>query len=160
MSHASAEQPGGQHPDAATLRIPNERARINDAELALMTAIDRHEFTKEARFAMRVAFEEAVSNAFRHGHRNLPPETTVLVEYRVTPDEVYIAVEDQGPGFNPQSVPDPTLDENLDAPSGRGLLLMRSFMSNISYNDRGNRVEMRFRRRGDDEATDGASPAS
>jgi serine/threonine-protein kinase RsbW len=57
-----------------------------------------------------------------------------------------MAVEDQGPGFNPDAVPDPTLEENLERGSGRGLLLIKAYMASASYNAKGNRLEMVYRR--------------
>ena len=54
--------------------------------------------------------------------------------------------EDKGPGFKPEAVPDPTLDENLTIPTGRGLLLMRAYMAKVEYVGRGNRVEMVYQR--------------
>ncbi|MCL4211472.1 MAG: ATP-binding protein [Phycisphaerales bacterium] len=55
---------------------------------------------------------------------------------------------DEGSGFVPDAVPDPTLDENIVIPSGRGLMLMRAYMSEVCYNDRGNRVYLRYNRSG------------
>ncbi|MEL7474517.1 MAG: ATP-binding protein, partial [Planctomycetota bacterium] len=78
----------------------------------------------------------------KHGHKDLPDSATVGVEYRVTSDRVVLAVQDRGPGFTPGEVPDPTLDENLELPSGRGLMLMRAYMSDVRHNEAGNRVEM------------------
>jgi len=57
-----------------------------------------------------------------------------------------IDVEDVGEGFDPDSVPDPTEQENLEIPSGRGIVLMKSFMSHIEYEPPGNRVRMTFKR--------------
>jgi len=51
-------------------------------------------------------------------------------------------VRDEGPGFDPASLPDPTDPANLDRPCGRGMLLMRTFMDNVIYNDRGNEVTL------------------
>ncbi len=51
-----------------------------------------------------------------------------------------IEIEDEGTGFTPEEVPDPTSIENLEKPCGRGIMLMRAFMSRIEYNDQGNRV--------------------
>jgi serine/threonine-protein kinase RsbW len=59
---------------------------------------------------------------------------------------VFVAVEDEGEGFDPGSVPDPTDDANIEIPSGRGLMLMGAYMSEIRYVPPGNRVEMIYRR--------------
>ncbi len=122
------------------LELPNDRSQIEAARDLIIDAITAAGYPEAAGFAIRLAFEEAVSNAFRHGHRDL--DAPVMVEFSVTPQETHIAVEDQGPGFNPEAVPDPTLDENLEQPGGRGLLLMRAYMSEVEYNARGNRVRM------------------
>jgi serine/threonine-protein kinase RsbW len=57
-----------------------------------------------------------------------------------------IDVEDEGEGFDPTAVPDPTASENLDIPSGRGLMLIRSFMADVTVHPPGNRITMRYRR--------------
>ena len=58
-------------------------------------------------------------------------------------DQCVVAVEDEGQGFDPSAVPDPTADENLELPHGRGLVLMRAYMDEVSFNAKGNRVTMR-----------------
>ena len=62
--------------------------------------------------------------------------------YHVTPERFEIRITDEGPGFNPEDVPDPTAIENLERPCGRGLLLMRGFMTEVEYQGRGNVVSM------------------
>jgi serine/threonine-protein kinase RsbW len=57
-----------------------------------------------------------------------------------------ISVEDQGEGFDPENLPDPTDEDRLELPSGRGVLLIRAYMSEVEYNDRGNRLTMTYRR--------------
>ncbi len=121
------------------------RADIERVEEGLLGAMQRHAFPEASRFAMRLALEEALVNAFRHGHKGMP-NTPVLVEYDVSSTRVMLAIEDQGPGFTPEAVPDPTLDENLEVPTGRGLLLMRAYMTSVEYVGRGNRVEMVYDR--------------
>ena len=106
----------------------------------------RHGYGDAARFAVRLAFEEAVVNAFRHGHKGLPPETPADVSFRIDADQAVIAVTDQGPGFNPGAVPDCTLDENLEKVSGRGLMLIRSFMTGVHHEMGGRRLVMTYRR--------------
>jgi serine/threonine-protein kinase RsbW len=134
-----------QPASSATLLIPNRRDEIDRAEVTILTALEDQGYTESSRFAVRLALEEALSNAFHHGHRHLPESTPVRLEYSIDPTEVRIAIEDQGPGFKPDAVPDPTLDENLELPSGRGLLLIRAYMASVEYSPRGNRVSMVFR---------------
>ena len=133
-------------PDQATIKVMNEPESIRTAEAQVVEAIERHHYPKASLFAIRLSLHEAMSNAFRHGHSKLPPQTPVHLFYHVLDDRVVLAVEDQGPGFNPQSVPDPTLEENLERGSGRGLLLIRSYMASANYNPKGNRLEMVYTR--------------
>jgi len=140
--HDRAAEP----PDAGRLDVRNERGEIDAVARAVLTAIERHAYPKASVFAVRLAIEEAVSNAFRHGHRGLDDGLTVHVEYDVSPSSVRIEVEDQGPGYDPEAVPDPTLEENIERPSGRGLMLIRAYMSEVRHNQAGNRLIMRYDR--------------
>jgi serine/threonine-protein kinase RsbW len=131
-------------PETAVLSLVNTREDIERAENALMAALTRLAYPEAARFAVRLALEEALVNAFRHGHKDLPVETPVRFEYAVAADSLTLDIEDQGPGFDPSKVKDPTLEENLEIPTGRGLLLMRAYMASVEYFGRGNRVRMVF----------------
>ena len=70
----------------------------------------------------------------------MDPDKRVLVSYTVTPERFDIRITDEGPGFNPEDVPDPTALENLERPCGRGLLLIRGFMTDVEYHGNGNVV--------------------
>ncbi|MES1260202.1 MAG: ATP-binding protein, partial [Acidobacteriota bacterium] len=72
----------------------------------------------------------------------------IFVSVKVTNTQAIYVVRDEGPGFDPTTLPDPTDPTNLDSPCGRGLLLMRTFMDNVIYNDKGNEVTL-FKERGD-----------
>jgi serine/threonine-protein kinase RsbW len=78
-----------------------------------------------------VALREAVVNAFRHGrsHDNAPTR----IGLHLTPDSLVITVRDRGPGFDPDSVPDPTARENLERGCGRGIFYMRCFTDRVSF---------------------------
>jgi serine/threonine-protein kinase RsbW len=132
------------HPEKAVLHLVNTRADIERAENALLAALEQFKYPDAARFAVRLALEEALVNAFRHGHKNLPPDATVRFEFVASPSSLEMEIEDQGPGFDPAKVKDPTLDENLETPTGRGLLLMRAYMASVEYLGRGNHVRMVF----------------
>lgn len=105
-------------------------------------------YTDTACFAIRLALDEALANAIRHGNGG-DPTKSVAVEYTIDNDAFTITICDQGPGFHPDDVPDPTLDENLERPCGRGVMLMRAYMSDISYNASGNCVTMIKRKEAD-----------
>ena len=68
-------------------------------------------------------------------------------------DRATIQITDQGEGFDPSAVPDPRQDELLDAPGGRGMLLISEIMTEVSYNDLGNQITM-IKIKGDDPPTD------
>lgn len=131
-------------PDTVSFRLLNRRDEIDRAEESLLAALVRHGYGETSKFAVRLAVEEALSNAFHHGHKGLPTTTPVQFEYSVGPAEVHLSVQDQGPGFKPTDVPDPTADENLELPSGRGLLLMRAYMTSVEFAGRGNVLQMRY----------------
>jgi serine/threonine-protein kinase RsbW len=135
---------------AGALRLHNRREDVEHAASTILAEAERAHYPPAACFALRLAVEEALSNAFRHGHARLPSEAEVLFSWRVGADTIAVTVEDQGPGFDHASVPDPTTEENLEKISGRGIHLMRSFMTSVEYNSAGNRVTMTFTRPADD----------
>ena len=118
-----------------------------------------------------VAIHEAVNNAAEHGNletaselretdlsgyfaqleerRRTPPycDRRVHVEATLDREEGRIVVRDEGPGFDPSTLPDPREPKNLEKLSGRGVLLMRTFMDEVTYNEKGNEVTMVLRRR-------------
>ena len=126
--------------------VRHERSQVEAIQNAIDAAMASAGYSKASLFAVRLAFQEAIANAFNHGHRNLPPDTPARVEYRVSPAEVVIVIEDQGPGFQTDAVADCTLDENLEVPRGRGVMLIRNYMTEVRYNEKGNRIEMVYRR--------------
>jgi serine/threonine-protein kinase RsbW len=133
-------------PDQATLSVVNDAAAIEAAQARIVSVVERHHYPKASIFAIKLSLHEAISNAFRHGHATLAADVPVRVSYAVTNGKIMLAVEDQGPGFDPGSVPDPTLEENLERGSGRGLLLIRAYMASVRYNASGNRLEMIYER--------------
>jgi len=142
---APPDSPNGASPSQERRLIKHERSQIEAAEKALVDHVERHGYPKAAVFAVRLAFEEAVVNALRHGHQDLPDEP-VEVSWRVDPQRVEMSVRDKGPGFAPDAVPDPTAVENLEAPSGRGIMLMRHYMTRVEYAERGNLVRLTYER--------------
>jgi serine/threonine-protein kinase RsbW len=115
------------------------------AQDAVASALERLGYDESARFAVRLALEEALTNAVRHGSGNQPDKRIEFI-YRVDDSTVRIDIIDEGPGFDPDSVPDPTAEENLEIPAGRGLVLMRAFMTDVEFPPPGNRVTMTYRR--------------
>jgi serine/threonine-protein kinase RsbW len=89
----------------------------------------------------RVGVTEALSNAVLYGNGS-DPDKTVRVEVELHPRKVEVRVIDEGTGFDPDTVPDPTAPENLEEPGGRGLFLIRHLMDEMEYNPRGNALRM------------------
>jgi serine/threonine-protein kinase RsbW len=137
MSRAST-----QAPDSDRLSVLSEGSSIDAAETAIVTAAERHQYSKASIFAVRLAVHEALMNGFKHGHKGMPASLPVVLSYKVKDRTIEVSVEDQGPGFTPEEVPDPTLEENIERGSGRGLLLIRAYMSRVEYNAKGNRITM------------------
>jgi serine/threonine-protein kinase RsbW len=136
-------------PDVAEWRreieLPSERGASRRITEDLLEQLGVHGWSPSDIFAIHLAAEEAIVNAIVHGNK-LDPEKVVRVACVVSPTLARIEVTDEGPGFDPGSVPDCRLEERLDAPNGRGVMLMRTFMTRIEYNARGNRVLMEKQR--------------
>ncbi len=92
-------------------------------------------------YSVRLAVEEALVNSILHGNR-LNTDKQVHIECCVAPQRVRIEITDEGDGFDPTSVPDPTDPDRLECPSGRGVMLIKAFMSRVTYNDTGNSLVM------------------
>lgn len=92
-------------------------------------------------FSVSLALTEAAVNAVEHGNAH-DESKTVRMECFTSDDFFYCSIEDQGEGFVPTDVPDPNLDENINRECGRGLKLIRGFMSRVWYNAKGNRIYM------------------
>lgn len=125
--------------------LRNAREDVERAESDLLRAIELFNYDRASQFAIRMALEEALSNAFKHGNKS-DESKIVRLEFHVEADSVLIDVEDQGEGFDPECVPDPTDQENVEIPCGRGLKLMRAFMTEVQIVPPGNRVRMRYAR--------------
>ena len=119
--------------------IPSDVIAGREIMERLLAELEAVEWIQEELFGVHLAVEEAVVNAIRHGNQE-DASKQVHVLCRMTGDRVRIEVEDEGPGFSPEEVPDCTEEDNLEVPSGRGIMLMRSFMTRVEYNERGNRV--------------------
>jgi serine/threonine-protein kinase RsbW len=91
-----------------------------------------------------VATLEAVNNAITHGNKS-NTQKLVDVEIEFDKNEIKITVTDEGPGFDPKKIPDPTMPENIEALSGRGVFLMTKLADSIVFNEKGNSVTMNFK---------------
>lgn len=97
------------------------------------------------RFNVRVALAEALANAILYGNRQ-DPVKQVAVRVAFGPERVDAEVTDEGDGFDPAAVPDPTLPERIQSEDGRGLFLIRRLMDEVRFNEKGNSIWMSVRR--------------
>ncbi len=160
----------------STFELENDNGLIPPLVAHLLDATTRMGLCDEAdRMRIGIALEESLVNALCHGNlevgsdlrgdddqayyallderRNHPPycDRRIHVDACISRVEAQFVIRDDGPGFDPNALPDPTDPANLEKAAGRGVLLMRSFMDDVSYNDRGNAVTL-IKRRGEDES--------
>ncbi|MEX0979829.1 MAG: ATP-binding protein [Gemmatimonadota bacterium] len=127
------------------LELPNDiKAIEHTVEFVVRRCEPSCEDQKRLRLNFRVALTEALSNAMLYGnHRD--PAKRVRVEVTVKSCSVIACVTDEGNGFDPEVVPDPTCPMNLCKSGGRGVFLMRKLLDEVRYNDRGNSVTLVLR---------------
>lgn len=128
-------------PTTTKLIFPSKLSEVPAAQHAIVDAAKSAGFDEKALFAVRLALDEALTNAVRHGNAS-DPSKKVTVEFSTEPHQLTVTIEDEGPGFDPEAVPDPTAEENLGRPHGRGVMLMRAYMTDVQFNERGNRVTL------------------
>lgn len=106
----------------------------------VMGKLSAGDWTTKETFAINLALEEALVNAVQHGNKS-DLSKTVHFACRLSNNHVCFRIEDEGEGFDPNAVPDPTDEEHIMVASGRGVLLIRSFVSNVRWNEKGNVLE-------------------
>jgi len=134
--------------ETTELSFPSSIETVQAAASAVADFIGRAGIGEEGAFGIDMAVREAVTNAVLHGNRQ-DKNKTIELTLKSLPDAVEISVHDQGPGFNPKEVPDPTKEENILKTSGRGIFFMRSFMDEVDWLIRpegGTTVRMRKQR--------------
>ena len=118
--------------ETTELSLPSRIDTVATAAAAVAEFLSRSGITEDAAFGIDMAVREAVTNAVIHGNQQ-NENKTVDVTLKSSPDAVEISVHDQGAGFNPEDVPDPTAEENILKASGRGIFFMRSFMDEVNW---------------------------
>ena len=114
------------------LKLPSRIESIAEAAEAAAGVAERLGLSEEAAFGLDMAVRESVTNAVLHGNRQ-DERKTVEVTFEDAGDQLVVTVRDEGAGFDPSSVSDPTAAENLLKTSGRGILFMRSFMDTVEW---------------------------
>ena len=121
--------------------IPSKVEAGRDVLQAMLSQLESLGWADREVFGIHLSVEEALVNAIRHGNQ-LQPEKTVRFECRIAPKLLWVRISDEGEGFDPNDVPDPTDPEQLEAPSGRGIMLMRNFMTKVDFSNGGTTVTM------------------
>lgn len=143
--HPSREERAGDWLWSREYSIPSDTRAGKSVLDDLIEQLSSRQWLEQDIFGIRLATEEALVNAIKHGNR-FDLAKRIRVVCRLSNEQFVIEIADQGEGFDPDAVPDCTAPENLESPSGRGIMLMRSFMSRVEFLDMGTRVIMEKRR--------------
>ena len=123
------------------MTISSDYGAAREVQRLIREDIERSGFDTDSQFAIKLSIEEAIINAIKHGNR-LDRSKQVQIEWRVTPQSAEFIVEDQGAGFKRVAVPNPTDENNLEKLTGRGILLMEAYMSEVEWSQGGRRVRL------------------
>ena len=118
--------------ETVELKLPSRIEAIGEAAEAATDAARRLGFADDALFGIELAVREAVTNAVVHGNRS-DESKPVEVGLAGTDARLVVTVRDRGEGFDPSHVADPTAEENILKASGRGILFMRTFMDEVTW---------------------------
>ena len=118
--------------ETTELRFPSRIEAVSEAAAAVSEFLSRIGIDEGTAFGVDMAVREAVTNAVLHGNK-LDEAKVVDLKLSNSPEAFEIIVHDQGRGFNPSDIPDPTKEENLLKTSGRGIFFMRNFMDTVDW---------------------------
>ena len=122
--------------------LPSEVIAISPFVDKLMLLLSNCGCVPEGVSDVEIALREALANAIIHGNHE-DPRKHVHVTCRGEPDEVSIAVKDEGKGFDLNNVPDPTAPENIGSVHGRGIHVMKALMDEVHFEEGGAVIHMR-----------------
>lgn len=127
--------------------IPSDHAEARRVQEDIERELKTNRYAERDIFSIRLALEEALVNAMKHGNQ-MDRAKKVRVAYHVSAERFDVLIADEGTGFDPGELPDPTAVENIERPCGRGVMLMKHYMNHVDYNARGNSVCMSKLRNG------------
>ena len=131
-------------PRTFELTIPSKLEELEAVQRLISQAASAFGLTEDMAYWMELTISESVINAIRHGNQ-FDPTKKARLAISFDGENVEVVVEDQGEGFSLDELADPTRDENLLKPCGRGILIIRSFMDEVSLTRReggGTRLHM------------------
>src|SRR5258705_13748109 len=118
--------------ETTELTLPSRIEAVNEAASAVARILEELGANEQLMFGIDMAIREAVTNAVVHGNKQ-DDSKQVRGEIKSSPEELEISVRDEGLGFNPTEIPDPTTAENLMKTSGRGIFFMRNFVDEVEW---------------------------
>ncbi|MBE0676896.1 MAG: ATP-binding protein [Bacteroidales bacterium] len=125
------------------IKIESKLSNLKRAEEFIESVASKMQISREAYGKIIVSVMEAVNNAIIHGNRE-HTEKLVTITFKKENDAIVVLVADEGSGFIPESIPDPTTPENIESIRGRGVFLMSRLSDKIEFNESGNSVKMSF----------------
>lgn len=126
------------------LLIPSKTENIVLVEKLADDVCDLFDIKEDIYGHILVALTEAVNNALQHGNKS-NPDTNIEVTFKVKDDTLVFTIKDQGVGFDPSTLPDPTDPKNIEKPTGRGIFLMRHLCDAVKFEDKGTKVILEFK---------------
>ncbi|TXK51353.1 ATP-binding protein [Pontibacter qinzhouensis] len=125
------------------IQIPSIIENIRVIESFIDNSKEEFEFEDDIYGNIMVAVTETVNNAIRHGNK-FDKDKLVYLSLEIEDNQLRFEVEDEGPGFDFEGLPDPTAPENLESPGGRGIFLMRNLCDEVNFLDNGKKVQLIF----------------
>ncbi len=126
-----------------SIKFKSEIQNLNKAEIVLKKVSEIAEISDENYGYILLALSEAINNAIVHGNK-MNEEKEVKVTYKASKDSIEFIVEDQGQGFDPDSVPDPTSPENIEKATGRGIFIIKNLADKVEFDKGGRVIKMNF----------------
>jgi len=127
------------------LDVPSDLGMVGDAVELVATHLPPGTLSpRRISFNLRTALAEALGNAIRYGNGE-DPDRVVRVYVELRRDFVRIHVDDDGQGFDPSRLPDPTHPDNLEREYGRGLFVIRHLVDDVAFNEKGNGICLTLR---------------
>jgi serine/threonine-protein kinase RsbW len=138
--HLDVRRRAGAGETELSLEVPSDLQYVGPAVELITARLPSGPLSpRRIRFNFRTALAEALANAIAYGNHH-DPARVVRVLVQVGPDVVRLHVTDEGDGFDPAAVPDPTLPERLALEDGRGLFVLKSLVDDVAFNEKGNSV--------------------
>tara|TARA_B100000530_G_C15741318_1_gene401825 strand:+ start:304 stop:711 length:408 start_codon:yes stop_codon:yes gene_type:complete len=126
------------------LTFPSNRSNITLVETFIEEVFKDLKVKDEFYGNILVAVTEAVTNAIIHGNKSIDAKMVSISVETPKENSLIFTIEDDGAGFNPEDVPDPTSPENIEKPHGRGIFLMKHLSDKVTFNKNGSSVSIEF----------------